>query len=225
MNTEELKTLALGIITAGFEAGKGEDDIKMDMFGAKIPFSKLNSLFRSIAIEQGLMVDPKTVTNDINEKVEKVAWDECETWSSVEDIINAICDSVDGATVARVTTLVRSFCRDEEIELPVKPKASKSGGTRAAGGKVPRAMADLFAANQLPTREEFYAVVRPLVKGHRNAIDYMNMFYTILVAAANNESLAAAGERVKDFPIPADNDAPEVEAAEESDDEAEDPVM
>ena len=224
MNLEELKVLATQIIEAGHADDKTEDDIKMDMFGAKIPFSKLNSLYKTIAIELGLLVDPKVVTEGVSELVEMVSWDDMETWDDVQGAVDSIADKVDGATPQRVISLIRAHCREEEIELPKKPKGTAGGGGRARGGKAAAAMVELFAANPAPTKQEFYDVVRPVTKGHRNVMDYMNMYFYILSAVKGGEGdLTKIIEALRGTEDPKNLDTPE-EAPEVAEFDEEDEV-
>ena len=217
MNLEEMKTVATGVIEEGYTADLDEDDIKMNMFAAKIPFSRLNSLFKSISIELDLMVDPKVVTEQANVLVAKIPWANYNTWTEIEEVIGSIVNEVEGSTASRVLTLIRAFCRDEEIKLPTKAKA---GVSRARGGKVPSAIVALFRANAAPTKDEFYAVVLPLVKGHRNAIDYMNMFFGICLAVKGGVELAPVMEALKVQVNPTDPDPSAT--TENSDEESED---
>ncbi|RLA18840.1 MAG: hypothetical protein DRQ56_06645 [Gammaproteobacteria bacterium] len=214
MNLEEVKALATGIIENGYAEEMSEDDIKMEMFTQKVPYSKLNTLFKTISISLGLMVDPKEVTDGINALVEKIDWESKTEWSQVAETLDHIVDNVDGSTVARALTLVRAHCRDEEIELPKKPRASGGGGG-AKGGKVAAAIADIFAKG-VPTKEELYNAVLPLVKGPKNAEAFVNMYFGICVAVKTGESLATAMASTKDQKMP------EYETAEVESDEDED---
>jgi len=201
MNLDETKALAKDIIETGYAENMSEDDIKLEMFTQKIPYSKLNSIFKSLSIELGLMVNPKDVTDGANALIEKIDWTVCEEWDNVATNIDHIVDNVDGASAARVLTLIRAFCKDEEIELPRKPKASSGGGGGSKGGKVAVAVADLFAQGQ-PTKQEYYDTVLPLVKGPKNALAFMSTFFLICSAAKAGSSLAQAIEDTKDMPMP-----------------------
>ena len=219
MNVEEMKAVATQVIEDGYAADQDEDDIKMSMFAAKIPFSRLNAMFKSISIELGLMEDPKIVTEEASVLITKVPWANYTTWTEIEEVIGSIVNEVKGSTAARVLTLIRSFCREEEIKLPAKTKAAAS---RARGGKVPSAIVALFLDNPTPSKADFYAVVLPLVKGHRNAIDYMNMFFGICLAVKGGVELSPVMEGLKAQVNPADpNPSAEVET-ENGDEESED---
>ena len=220
MNQEEMKTLATGIIEAGFAAGKTEDDMKIEMFGAKIPFSKLNTMFKNTAITLGLLVDPKVITDGINELVPNIKWTEFEQWSDVEEQINNIVNHVDGATPGRALTLVRAYCKDEEIELPAKPKGAGTGaGARA--GKISVAIVNLINGNETVSKQDFYDAIFPLVGGekqHSNTHYYQNIFLAVCLAVKGNVALAGVTEDLNKQINPAglsNADVSEVEVTEE----------
>lgn len=220
MKLEEIKALATQIIEQGWANGDQADDIKMEMFSQKIPYSKLNGLFKSISIELGLMVDPKTVTDGANALIEQVAWDEYEGWEQFAAAITKIAENVDGATDARVLTLVRSFCRDEEIEVPKKPRAGGGGGGR--GGKLSEAVVALVNSNPHATKQDAYDALKGLVGGnnkHVNTMYYVNSFFAMCLAVANGTSVKEASASLSTQPDPVDNfePAPEVELDEEDD--------
>lgn len=204
MNLEELKTLATKIIDEGFMEGKSEDDIKMDMFAAKIPFSKLNSLYKSIAIELGHIVDPKVVAEGVNGYVDQVDWDGMGSWDEVQTAIDGIVGEVNGATPQRVLALVRSYCKNEEIELPKKPKGAGGGGG-GKGGKIASAIAELFKTNKTPTKQDFYDAILPNVKGHRNATDVTKMYLGVCLAVTSGRGIAEVMEELNKQPWPKDN--------------------
>ena len=217
MDLEAIKLQATSIIEEGYAEGKSEDDVKMDMFAAKIPFSKLNALYKSISIELGHIVDPKIVAEGVNEYLDKVDWDAMESWDEVQTAIDGIAVEVQGATNARVTALVRSFCKNEEIELPKKPKGSGGGGG-GKGGKIATAIAELFLTNKTPTKQEFYDAILPNVKGHRNATDVTKIYLGVCLAVTSGRGIAETMEELNKQSWPKDNTGVE----EVSDDEFED---
>lgn len=201
MNVEEMKVVATQVIEDGYAADEDEDDIKMAMFAAKIPFSRLNAMFKSISIELGLMEDPKVVTEQATVLIAKVPWANYTTWTEIEEVVGQLVQKVKGSTAARVITLIRSYCRDEEIKLPTRAKA---GVPRARGGKVPAAIVALFVLTPNPTKADFYNTVLPLVKGHKNAIDYMNMFFGVCLAVKGGVELPGVVEALKTQTNPVD---------------------
>ena len=191
MKTDEMKTLAEGIVKAGWTEGKDEDDIKMDLFVAKIPFGKLNTLFKSVSIELGFMADPKEVTEGLKAVLEGYG-DKIELadWGAVESTIAHMAKDIEGATPQRALALLKAHCRDNEIEFPKKP-AGAAGAPRA--GKLANAIVALVIGNKASTKAEAFAIIYPLVGGemkYKNALYYVNTTFAHCMAAANGQALA-----------------------------------
>ncbi len=210
---QDLKDKATPVLEAGFEAGTEHDDIKGELFSAGIPFGKINTVFKSLAIELGLMKDPAVLKAELIAAVEESDWEGAANFAQIEASADEIAEDT-GATPAQVMVKVRAYCKENDIELP--KKAASKGVSRAKGGKCPVAIVDLFNEVQKPTKVEFYEVVRPLVKAHKNAMDYMTMFMPLAYAIGNSMTLPDALAEMKDMDVPEDPDAPEVaeEAAE-----------
>lgn len=218
MELDEIKTLAKQVIVQGHEADKSEDDIKMDMFAAKVPFSKLNALYKTISIEEGYIVDPKEVAEGVNAYITSgdIDFEALSTWDEVSSIVDGIAGEVNGATATRVLSLIRSYCKDEEIELPKKPKGS-SGGGGGKGGKIAQAITALFMTNRNPTKQEFYDAVLPNVKGHRNASDITKMYLGICLGVVNQQGIETVMAELNKQSWPTDNTG----SAEDADDDFE----
>ena len=221
---EEIKALAEQVIDQGHADGLDADAVKMNMMTAGVPFSKLNSLFNSISIDKGYAVNPKDVTEGLKELIPEIPWADFTDWESqVQKAIDHLADTVDGATPARALTLARAFCKEEEIELPTKPRAGGGGGRSS---KLAAAIVDLVVANPEATVAEAYAVVSPLVGGnmpHKNAMYYVNTTFAIALAAANGETLDVVTKALKEQPEPVpatpDADPNSTDEVEEDDDE------
>ncbi len=218
---QEMKDLAISIIQAGFEAGKDEDTIKTEMCAAKIPFGKANSLFMPIAIELGLMVDPKILQTAIESQVKETEWDVCETWEHVEKFVEGILEEVEGATRQKVMALAKKHCKENEIELPKEAKAPKAA--RAKGGKVADAVTSAFLANPSCGKDELYDAILPTVKGPDNAEYYVNQYHALGWALANKITLAQAAVATKGLTLTRNQtkkvEEPEVEEVEEETEE------
>lgn len=223
MKTEEMKTLATGIVKAGWEAGKDEDDIKMDMFTAKIPFGKLNTLFKNCSIELGFMADPKEVTDGLKEVLEGYG-DKIELadWAAVESTLAHMAGQVEGATPQRALSLLKAHCRDNEIEFPKKP-AGAAGAPRA--GKLANAIVDLVNSAKDATKAQAFEVIYPLVGGqmkYKNALYYVNTTFAHCMAIANAQPLAETIANINGQVDPEDpkaDDAPATEDGEIAEDE------
>lgn len=225
MKTDEMKAIAAKVVKAGWDAGKDEDDIKMDMFTAKIPFGKLNSLFKTLSIEGGFMADPKEVTEAVKEILEGYG-DKIELadWAAVEATVDHIVANAEGATPARALVLFKAHCRDNEIEMPKKPGGG-AGAPRA--GKLASTVIDLVNGNKAATKQDAYDALYPIVTGdnhHRNVLYYINTMFVQCLAIANGQTLkeAVALLGAQDDPAdqgtadPADGELADDEGAEEA---------
>lgn len=153
MEATQMKAEAEKIIRSGFENGASEDDMKMAMFSAKIPFSQLNTLFKNTAIELGFIRDPKVVTAEINEQVKESDWEALTTWEQVRACVQQIEDEVKGSNYKRIMTIVRPFCKEQGIELPKEVKAGPTG-TRTNAFMV--AAVNYFNGVEAPTKEGMF---------------------------------------------------------------------
>lgn len=203
MNTEEIKELAEQIIVSGFEADQDADQIKMAMMKEGVPFSKLNSLYQTITIDLGLIVDPKQVTSELKEKIEATKWGKLETFSEVEEVVDALVDAVDGATSKRALTLIRIHCRENEIELPRKPRGTSGGAGRI--GKLSVALVDLVVNKKKPTKEDAVNAILDMVGGqdkYKTALGYVNSTFAVALAAKRGEPLATIIAELNEQPDP-----------------------
>ena len=194
------------IVVNGINDGLSEDEIKVRLFEEGVPFSKLNKTYKDIAISQGLIVDPKVVREGIREHLEEYDWEVMDTWEDVSMAINEIVDAVEGATTAKVTAMVRSYCEAEEIALPKKPRGRKGPGR---GGRLMNAIVQLATDNPDVTKEEAYDIIRPMVGGnkpHSNTLYYINNVLVPMLAVARKESLPAVKARFAAMQDPAGSD-------------------
>jgi hypothetical protein len=187
-------------VVSGFAAKQDENTIKGAMFAIHPDFASINTLYRTIAITESLIVDPAIVAADIKLSVEGTQWDGCETWDHVLAMVEGVVEECNGSTSARVLTAARKYCKENEIKLP---KAVKVSVSRAKGSKVQGALVLLINAKSNATKQEAYDAVLPLVKGHKNAVDSVNTFFNMIYAASNQMSLPEALAELKDQTMPA----------------------
>lgn len=191
-----LEQVAEKIVIAGFQAEKDEDTIKGELFAAKIPFSKINGLYKKAAVANNLIVDPAVVATGITEAVAGSDWDTVEDADQVAAIAEEIVGEVKGSTVNKVIAAIRKYYK-ETLERDF-PKKVKKAASRARGGKAVRAISDCFLANKQATKQDCFEAVLPHVKGAKNATDNVAMFYLITYSAANACSIDQAYEATKD---------------------------
>ncbi len=178
LDAKELKAKTLDILNSVDDANN-KDDVLGRMFSAGIPFAKLNTLYRTVAIEAGLIADPSVVKDGVLNHLEENSDDleSMETWADVETVIASVVEAVDGATSTVVSRNLKAFCKDSDIELP--KKASK-GGSRT--GKISVAVIDYMNSTDEPNKQGMMDAILPCVKGPKNAFDHTNMNFTMALA-------------------------------------------
>lgn len=199
MDIKDFREVATPIVIAGKEAGKDDDTIKMELMIAKVPYSALNAVVKTILIETGLMVDPKTVTDDLNAKIETVDWEAVQEWEQLSSLGTQLADATEGATFARAITLARAYAKSElDLMLPKKPRGSGGGG-KGRVGAIAKAVVELIAANPTPSKQEFYDAMIPVVGGdqqHANILYYMGLHQAVAMAIASGETLESVVEEL-----------------------------
>lgn len=197
---KEMKKVAEPIIVAGFESGKNENDILADLFATgQIEFGFLQKIFKEIAIDKELIIDPKIVKANITAQVEESQWDSISSFEQIEACCDAIVEEVKGADAKGVMVAIRKYFRDNELEMP--KKAAKAASTRKRGGKVVEAVVALFNEHQKPTKQDLYEAILPHVKGPENALYYTNQYHTMAFALGNSMSLADAAKETADMAV------------------------
>jgi len=182
---KKLKAVAEPIIVSGFESNAQVDDIKGALFSAGVPFGKINSIFKTVAIEKELLVDPKVVTAEIQAQIAESDWEGAETYTQIEAAANQIAEEVKGAEPKRVLSLIRKWCKVNGISLPAKPKAKRTLTSRV--GRVARVVFDTFSENPYATRQELTdaLLAAGAAKAEKNASNYVNLHYVLAYALKN----------------------------------------
>lgn len=198
MNIDKYIEVATPIIKAAYEAGSDDDTLKMNLMGAGVPFSKLNAVAKEIAISEGLLVDPKIVTDALNERVATVAWDTMtDSWDAFSAMITKLAESVEGATFKRTIALARAYAKNElDLSMPGKPRG---GFTVARVGVIAAVVTELFADNAQPTKQEFYDAIYAHVKGekkHESSMYYMGLYLSICSTLLSDDDISVTVKRL-----------------------------
>ena len=211
MTPEQMKVTASAIITQGFAEKASDDEMKQAMFSQGIPFSKLNPIFKALSIELGFVVSPAVVTAGIKENMKTCAWEACTTYEHVLAFANQIMTAVPGSTSMRVMQLVKPFAKSLGVELPAAP--ASAAGSRNKVGPVAAAAVDYFNSTGTPTKEGMFNAIRPHVAKHTNAVANTKLYFNVLWAAVNKQSLIDTSKQNAEMVIPADPGLQEVAAA------------
>lgn len=207
--------VAAPIVVDGFKHGAEEDAIKGAMFTAGVPFGMIAKIYRAIAIENGLIVDPAVLKAALDKDIGGSDWTAVETYEQFLSICQDIADENQGATVAKVINMATKYCKDEGIELPKKAKVTAN---RARGGKTLVAINELLLKNPQATKQDAAEAVLPHVKAWKNATDYVQAYFLLAFACTNDMTMADAFEATKNQKMI----NPEIEVEDEVEDEDDD---
>ena len=223
MNIDKYRKAALPIIVAAYKNDHDDDTLKMNLMGAGVPFSKLNMVAKTIAIEENLLVDPKIVTDALAERIPTVTWaDVKDSWDDFSGMVTKLADSVEGATFKRTIALVRAYAKNDlDLSMPGKPRG---GFTVARVGVIAEVVTGLFAANPQPTKQDFYDAVYPHVKGekkHDSCMYYMGLYLSIASTLMSEDDIETTVKRLaeQENPTAYTGEAEVAEVADEDEDE------
>jgi len=198
MKQAEMNKIAEPIIQSGFDNGADHDEIKGELVASKIPFGKVNSIFKTMAIKLELMRDPTEIKDEIEAQVTESDWESIETWDQLVAVSEEIKDEVDGSTESQIISAIRKHFKDTDLDIPKKTQKAK----RTRGGKIAEAVIDVFGQIQKPTKIEMYTGLLKVSKFQRNAFDYTNANHTLFFALTNNMTLAEANAETKGMELP-----------------------
>jgi len=226
MNIDKYREVALPIIVAAYENNYDDDTLKMNLMGVGVPFSKLNMVAKTIAIEEDLLVDPKLVTDALAERIGTVEWaDVSDSWDDFSAMVTKLADSIDGATFKRTIAVVRAYCKNElDLSMPGKPRG---GFTVARVGVIADIVTSLFADNPQPTKQEFYDAIYPNVKGekpHDSSMYYMGLYLSIGSTLCGEDDIETTVKRLaeQENPTAYTGEAVVAESADVEDEDDED---
>jgi len=198
------------IVEEGYEAGLDEDTIIMQIFtSGLVPFHDLAESFKTASIELGFMQDPKVLKTAIAKAVATSDWQGIDTWDELTATAERVVAEVDGATLSLVISAARAHCKNEEIELPKKPKGAPGArGTRATGGsKVQKAILNLLKANPEATKTDAFEVLYPVIGGksrYANVLYHIGSSFMLAKAAALGASMLQLTTAMQGQRVPAD---------------------
>lgn len=211
------------LIVSGLTAEQDDDTIRLEMFKMKVPFNKINSIFREISIAEGFRADPKVVKKGIVDELSSVDVETITEWSDVQELIDATVLTVNFATPKMVLAVLQSAANEAEVALPAKPR--KTSTRRSGGSKIKSAIIASFNADNKITSERLFHSLAGFLEGDawvRNTIKYVNTYLPMLIAATTGTALS--GVTID----PLDQAALEKEYSDEvagSSDESIDPVL
>lgn len=156
------------IVEAGYEAGKSDDDMLIEIVQAGIKFSAAMRLFRQVQTELGLRITPK----DRREYVNEILGDDFtpETAEDMQDAIDRV-GKHDAIGPQQARKAVRQYLKEHEREVP---KAAAQAVTVGARSKI----FDFLVENPHCSEQEFSDFVREVKPGDSEKQERMVKSYT-----------------------------------------------
>jgi uncharacterized protein YfbU (UPF0304 family) len=186
-NQEHIEEIARQIVTDGYEADMGEEDMIIELFQTEeLGLKKLTAasrLFNSIAATLGLKIS----TKERKEKAFQLLaeWGFApDTYDDVRDAAERLESEIPNTTVQQAMSAIRAYAKENELELPKK----KKGGGSGASSKVSKSISWLeeqLAAGAEPTETDYMDFVGTLVEKDSQAAKY-KQFYHIFLRGRNS---------------------------------------
>lgn len=104
-----------------------EDTVKMAMLQAGCKFKAVSRLYNQYMVSAGLLATKEEKTEAVVSAVNEYDVDEAEGF---DEATVYVAELVNGATENSAATMIRSYCKREEIEVYVKPKGVRTTGFR-----------------------------------------------------------------------------------------------
>lgn len=150
---QDLEVLIRAAFDAAREAGKEEDDIKLDMIGAGATFKNVTRLFNVFAVDAGLVVSKEEKDQIL---LSVLTGADLSTEDSFNAKVTELMAALNGSTDKSCAALIRAYAKKNDLE--VFKKAKGAGGEAKVGfaGK----FYDWLIANPTSTVAEATAVIQ-----------------------------------------------------------------
>lgn len=116
-----------GIIVAGVEADKTDDQILVDIVNAGISFKNAGKMFKKIMEEKGLRINSKTRQEQVFKILKKARFKPKE-YSQVETMLAVVRKEVTDTSEKQALSLVKKYAKEGELTLPKAPKTAGGKG-------------------------------------------------------------------------------------------------
>lgn len=113
-----------GIVEKGFVEGKSEEDMLVEIIQSGIKFREAGKLYKQAAEEGGYVANNKKRKEDAAAMMDEAEFAP-EHWDEVVSMADQICDAVPGTEQKTAISLIRSWCKANEVTLPKKTKSAK----------------------------------------------------------------------------------------------------
>jgi hypothetical protein len=171
-----------------------DDEIGNAMFAAGIPFSQIKKLVQEVGVELGLIVDTREIKANILSHLEGSEDMVFAKHSQFEALVQELVEEVKGSDEKIATSVLKAYCKKNEIAIPAAPKAGDKKSGRL--GKLNQIYIETFKANPNATREDLFRALLPATKTKKNAFDYASTMHVMLWAIANGKTVEEAMSEV-----------------------------
>ena len=120
------------IIIEANENGLGEEETLLSLVNGGVPFKKASKMYTQIRVQLGLEVSASDRKAQINDYLSKKGLKPVE-YSDTLAVVAALQSEVPGLTSSQALAGINKFAKENQIEMPKKPKAAKKpkGGFKA----------------------------------------------------------------------------------------------
>ncbi len=171
--------IAEEIVKKGFDEGKTEDDMVVELIESGIGFKAAGRIFQTVAQSLGLMVSAKERSEKAQALLDEIAPSEFDDYEAVGELIAKVMEEVPATDPKQAMTQIRKYCNLNEIEIPKKTKAASSGG-----GGIRSVMFAWMIENPAATQEEFAEFMASIERSEATTKHYWGVFETAQQMAA-----------------------------------------
>jgi hypothetical protein len=122
----------LEIVNAGVEAGKTDDEMRIDIIQSGVTFKEAGKLFAQAMEQSGHRISPKARDEKIAIVLEGEEFNPSTT-EELDAMVVKIVSEVSDTSEKQAIASIRKWAKENEIELP---KATKKAAGRASGGSM-----------------------------------------------------------------------------------------
>lgn len=181
--------LVKGIVEAGVEAGKTDDEMLLEIVTQGVKFKAAGRLFNQCMEAGGYRLSGKKRTEQINEILEESEFAP-ENYEEYAAMIERLTSEVNDTSEVQARKAIKAFAKENEIELPKLPAKSK-GGIRSK-------IFDAVIANPAMTEGDLKEMLAGLSKDEETADKHFRYYMPVvefgqrLLASVSEEVVEAA---------------------------------
>ena len=119
------------IVAAGVEAEKDDDTMLIEIVQSGVKFKHANKLFAKAMEAGGFRITSKARKAEARDILVEAEFTPAD-YDAVTAMCEVLCEAVNDTTTSQAFAIIKSYCKEFEIELPKPVKVKKaSGGLRA----------------------------------------------------------------------------------------------